>query len=84
MRSGVAIIATDVGGSREVISDLQSGLIIPVGSISSMTYAMNLLIENSALRENMGKAARKTYLEKFSYAEFRSKVLEAFTTSNLN
>ncbi|GEM87300.1 glycosyltransferase family 4 protein [Meiothermus granaticius] len=65
MRAGLPIVATDVGGNREVIRDGETGLLVPAGSIEALRSALHKLIVSPPLREAMGKAGRLRYEKHF-------------------
>jgi glycosyltransferase involved in cell wall biosynthesis len=59
MSQGKALIVTRVGGSIEMISDNENGLLIPPGDVNVLSSAMQRLIDDSSLRERLGRAARE-------------------------
>jgi len=58
MRAGCAIVATPVGAVKEVVSHGDSALFVQPENIPELTEALELLIQNTELRENLGKRAR--------------------------
>ncbi len=75
MSSGLACIATDVGGVREVISDGEDGLIVPPESPVALGEAVGRLLSDASLRSTIGKRARARTQSEFdqrkSLAEMR-------------
>lgn len=61
------IIATAIGGNVEIISDKETGLLVPVRNSSKLAEAMRELAVNTELRQRLGKSARKQYLERFQF-----------------
>jgi len=59
MAAGVPVIATDIGGVREILEDGKQGLLISPGSAKALQAALRLLIEDSQLRDAMGDAGRE-------------------------
>ncbi len=59
MASGRAIIATDVGGSPELIVDGRSGILIPPDNPELLSRAILQLLRHESLRHQLGKAARE-------------------------
>ncbi len=55
-----ACLATDVDGSRELISAAQNGILIPPGDPSALSTALVELATDAALRSRLGAAARAT------------------------
>lgn len=62
---GKAIIATSVGGNVEIIKDNETGILVKVKDSNDLVTAMTKLATDSALREKLGKNARRQYEEKF-------------------
>ena len=56
---GLALIAADVPGCREVITDGLDGLLVPVRDSSALAAAINRLDENRKLARQLGLAARE-------------------------
>jgi glycosyltransferase involved in cell wall biosynthesis len=58
--SSLPIVATDVGGSRDVIADGETGLLVPPGDPSALAKAMlrSMALSERARRE-MGEGARQ-------------------------
>lgn len=50
MRQGVAVIGTNAGGVPEIITDNQTGLLIPPGDSSALAKSLRRLYENETLR----------------------------------
>ncbi|MEO0268211.1 MAG: glycosyltransferase family 4 protein [candidate division WOR-3 bacterium] len=55
MGAGVPVIASDVGGIRDVIENSVNGLIVPPGDVESLKKAIITIIENEKLREKFIK-----------------------------
>jgi len=60
MMSGLPIVATDVGGTAEAIGD--SGLTVPARDPARLAVAMIILLQDAALRQRLGEAARERAL----------------------
>lgn len=63
---GRAIVTTDVPGCRDAIEPNISGLLVPVRNAAALADAIQLLIENPALRQTMGIAGRALAEREFS------------------
>lgn len=59
------MVATDVPGCREVITDGVDGLLVPVKSADALALAIARLQDDSALRTRLGEAARVKALAEF-------------------
>lgn len=64
--TGLAIVATDVGGTAEILENGISGWLVPSHSAEALEQAVRTLYENPTQRSAMGKAARERAVEKFS------------------
>lgn len=64
---GMPIIATDVGGNPEIITDHDNGLLIPARDSASLLAAMEELYTDKSLRNRLGQRARKRYLAEFQF-----------------
>ncbi|OGB04493.1 MAG: hypothetical protein A3E25_17940 [Burkholderiales bacterium RIFCSPHIGHO2_12_FULL_69_20] len=57
MASGVPVVATPVGGVPDLIADGVDGLLVPVGQPAELAAALQRLLQDSALRAALRKAA---------------------------
>jgi glycosyltransferase involved in cell wall biosynthesis len=57
--SGLAMVATDVPGCREIVHHGENGLLVPLRDSTALADAIEALMEDNALRETYGKAARE-------------------------
>jgi glycosyltransferase involved in cell wall biosynthesis len=56
---GKALVASDIGGHREMIQDRFNGLFFGTGDVADLTARCRELIPNEAMRVEMGVRARK-------------------------
>jgi glycosyltransferase involved in cell wall biosynthesis len=63
---GRPVVATDVGGVREVVSDDLSGTLVPPGDITAIADAVIDLLENPERRARMGQTGRILVEERFN------------------
>lgn len=61
------IIATNVGGNPEIITDGQTGLLVPAKSPAALFAAMEKLYTDELLRNKLANNARQQYLQKFVF-----------------
>ena len=59
MSCGIASIATDVGGNREVIADGETGVLVPSRDPKTLAEAILKLLDDIELRHKIGANARK-------------------------
>jgi glycosyltransferase involved in cell wall biosynthesis len=65
MASGLATVASNVGGVPEAIEQGVSGLLVQPGDSRSLADALALLLRDPLLRAGMGQAARKRIEQNF-------------------
>lgn len=63
---GRATVATDVPGCRDVVIDGVTGRLVPARAVAPLADALQELIENAAVRREMGTAARRHAERSFS------------------
>lgn len=71
MMVGLPIIASDVGGIKEMV-DNKSGFLIPANDVNSLVKKLTILIENEKLRKSMGNHAQKRALQLFDISKMVS------------
>ncbi len=59
MSKGKAAICTKPGGHADMIIDHETGLLVPAGDVDALAQAMQRLIDDAPLREQLGAAARE-------------------------
>lgn len=67
MASAKPVIVSDGCGVSDSIVSGKNGFIFEAGNVEKLIEKITLLLENSSLRESMGKAGRKTVKEKFDW-----------------
>jgi len=63
---GVPVLARDIGGIRELVSDGETGILFKYKDIDDLTEKIEYLTGNKDLLVKMKKNARKTYEEKYT------------------
>jgi glycosyltransferase involved in cell wall biosynthesis len=66
MACGLPVVATDVGGAREVLgNDGKAGVVVPAGSSAALAEAIATLAASPALRREIGAAARTLIVDRY-------------------
>jgi glycosyltransferase involved in cell wall biosynthesis len=65
--AGRAIVATDVGGTSEVVTDGESGLLVAPRDPARLAEALERLLGDAALRARLGERARADVLAGFGW-----------------
>jgi len=69
MASGVPVIGTDVDGIRDVITHMQTGLLVPARSPLDLAKAIQTLRDQPTLRMRLVNNARQKVVDHFSWAK---------------
>lgn len=69
MAAGLPVIASRIGGLREIVDDGKTGILYEVEDIQGLQKAIKLLAGDPRLRNDMGKEGRKKALKLFSIDE---------------
>jgi glycosyltransferase involved in cell wall biosynthesis len=83
MANGCPVITTTIGGMVDMVTDGESGLLVPPGDASALTAAMRRLLNDERLRASLVGGARKRVAEftATSVAERLEAVYERVATS---
>ena len=68
MAAGVPVVATASDGAREIITDAQTGRLVPVGDLDELAKRIGELLSDSAERKRLADNARRKAAEDFSLA----------------
>ncbi len=66
MAVGTAVVASDAGGTKEIIADGQNGYVVPVKSAGALAEKIELLLSDESLRIRLAKAGLECVKEKFT------------------
>jgi glycosyltransferase involved in cell wall biosynthesis len=66
MAAGVPIVATDVGGTSEMVEDGVTGVLVPPRNAVALAHAIASLLADPVRRHAMGEAGRLRVSERFS------------------
>jgi glycosyltransferase involved in cell wall biosynthesis len=78
MRAGLPVIATDVAGIGEAVSDGESGYLVPRGDVPVLQDRLARLLSDPRLRLHQGQAARARYERHFTLDQFVSRTLAVY------
>lgn len=65
MATGLPVVATRVGGNPELVTEQQTGQLVPPDDPYEMMLALKKYVENQAMREQHGQAAREQVAKHF-------------------
>ncbi|MDE2820113.1 MAG: glycosyltransferase family 4 protein [Chloroflexota bacterium] len=75
---GRACVTTDTPGCREIVRHGENGFSVPPGDIDALAAAVERLIGDPALRQEMGAKGRQIVLEDFTLRQVIEKTLELY------
>jgi glycosyltransferase involved in cell wall biosynthesis len=78
MSCGLPVVATDVGGSSEVISNGVNGFLVPPRSPKEMAEVVLRLLANNDLRAKIGGNARKTIVRSHTWDKVADNMIKCY------
>jgi len=78
MSCGLPVIVTDVRGNRELISNGETGIVIPPRSPKKMAKTISTLLDDGKLRKKLGENARKIIEKNYTWDKISNKFLECY------
>lgn len=78
MAAGLPVISTDRGAIAESVLDGQNGFIVPVQNPHALSSKLKMLIQDTFLRDRMGKESRRLYEENFTEEKMVERLSETF------
>jgi hypothetical protein len=77
MSAGVPVVASRIGGLREIIQHGENGMLV-ANTPESIAAAIRELTQNGDLARRMGEAARRTVMEKFTVDLMVRRTMEVY------
>jgi glycosyltransferase involved in cell wall biosynthesis len=78
MARGRPVVATRVGGTPEVVTDGETGLLVPPRDPEALAAALRRVLDDPDLARRLGDAGRAQVAERFSAAEQERRMLEIY------
>jgi len=78
MSCSMPVIGTKVGGLIEAIKDGENGFLVQPANENELAEKVKQLLEDKKLRKNLGRNARDTIINKFSYKKMAKQHLELY------
>ncbi len=72
------VVATRVGGIKEVVVDGETGLLVPPGDPNKLGRAISKVLADPKFAARMGKAGRRRVLQHFTWDRVAEKTLELY------
>lgn len=67
MASGTPVVATRVGGMKEILAEQEAGILVEPNDAAALADAITRLIEDPDLRRAMGAAGRRIVQDKYTW-----------------
>ena len=84
MASGKAIVATDVGGNREIITSGENGILVSKGDVSRFSNEIMSLLKNRDMRTKLGNRAKERVSDITFQPEYETERFNAVYRELLN
>jgi glycosyltransferase involved in cell wall biosynthesis len=78
MALGLAVVASDIPPTREVVEDGRSGLLVAPGSPHALRDAMRVLLDDTDRRTHFGEEGNRIYHEKFTIEASAAGMLDLY------
>jgi glycosyltransferase involved in cell wall biosynthesis len=78
MAFGIPVIVSNVPGNTDAVEDNRTGLIFEVGDAPALAAGIARLLDDSDLRERLGRAARESVEESYSLAAVAGRYIELY------
>lgn len=69
MSQGLAVIASDIGGPKDLIAHNQTGLLVPPGDPAALAQAVSTIAHNPAMVRELGTAAINEVRENHTFSQ---------------
>jgi glycosyltransferase involved in cell wall biosynthesis len=82
MAYGKPVVASDVGGLRDLVVDGETGLLVPARDPAALRAALERLLGDRDLRQRLGAAGRERARERFSWERVVGATLDAYAEAS--
>lgn len=81
MRSGLPVVATDIGGINEAVQEGANGFLIPLRDAHCLANRLTQLLDSAELRQSMGQYSRSLFQQKFEWRSMLDKTEAVYASS---
>lgn len=78
MASGTAIVATNTGGTPEIVRDGKDGILVPPCDPAALARTISRLIQDAPLRQALGRSGLARVDQEFTVERYVAKTLEVY------
>ncbi|HEY8270499.1 MAG TPA: glycosyltransferase family 4 protein [Pseudobdellovibrionaceae bacterium] len=79
MAAGKPLVTTEAPGCRSTVREQKNGFLVPIKDPQALAKALEKLISNPALREQMGEESRRISVELFSTEKITSEIIKIYS-----
>jgi glycosyltransferase involved in cell wall biosynthesis len=77
--SGLPVVATDVGGTREIFPTEEDGaVLVPADDAAAIANAVTILLRNDERRRSLGSAGRRRAERQFDVHQASARLIEFY------
>jgi len=80
MAMGKPVVASNCGSAREQIDDGKTGILVDPGDPSQLEAALTKLLNDENLRRELGRNARKRFMETFEFETFYQQMCTLYSS----
>jgi glycosyltransferase involved in cell wall biosynthesis len=73
-------VASDIPGTRDLVTDGETGYLAPLGDRTSFARYVNRLLDDRPLAESLGQAARRRATEQFGVQTMIDRYADLYRT----
>jgi glycosyltransferase involved in cell wall biosynthesis len=77
--AGRPVVASDIPGCREIVSDGENGVLVPAGNIEALAAALQYVLEDPVARTRMGQRGRQIAEAEFGEDQVARQVLDVYS-----
>jgi glycosyltransferase involved in cell wall biosynthesis len=78
MACGCPIVTSDAGGSNEAVAHGETGLLVPPGDVTATAAALDRMLGDERLRQQLGRAGRRRVETYFAMDKYILRVLRVY------
>jgi L-malate glycosyltransferase len=84
MAAGLPVVASDVGGLRDVVDDQSTGFLVSYNDVQRLSEALLQLLHDDPLSKKMGTAGRKKVERQFSLQQYEALLVSVYNRHREN
>ena len=81
MNSGLAVVATDVGGNNDLVSHASNGRLFAAGDVEGLETELQWCLDNQAELPVMGQRGRQTIADSYGFAQVTDDLIALYSGS---